>query len=283
MSYQNDNIDYHSKYLKYKKKYLDLQSKIEGGATPSFEEIVKQVESKLKTFDANLKKKGWAGADIDFKNTNNRYPGLDTATITLPEIESLIAIVQYMNDQKIVNKASENAKVFLSKKGLKNMTKFLELLTEIRKRFNEHVFGLKLRNIKVIEKVGSEYPIMKPFVWLSNNTKGTSPAGGWMKADKFNAVAVGIHRLLDDLNSRIGSIFGKLNVWTRWATEMNNKKGFDNIPNYKRDEYVAMKTKFEEGKENLVELLKNMDGQYPESKKYKFGGRSYTSKSLTKK
>ena len=283
MSYQNDNIDYHSKYLKYKKKYLDLQSRIEGGANPSFEEIVTQVESKLKEFDANLKKKGWAGADIDFKNTNNRYPGLDTATITLPEIESLIAIVQYMNDQKIVNKASENAKMYLSKKGLKNMTKFLELLTEIRKRFNEHVFGLKLNGIKVIEKVGSEYPIMKPFVWLSNNTKGTSPAGGWMKADKFNAVAKGIHRLLDDLNSRIGSIFGKLNVWTRWATEMNNKKGFDNIPNYKRDEYVAMKTKFEEGKENLVELLKNMDGQYPESKKYKFGGRSYTSKSLTKK
>ena len=57
MSYQNDNIDYHSKYLKYKKKYLDLQSKIEGGATSSFEEIVTQVESKLKEFDANLKKK----------------------------------------------------------------------------------------------------------------------------------------------------------------------------------------------------------------------------------
>ena len=32
MSYQIDNIDYYSKYLKYKKKYLDLKSEIEGGS-----------------------------------------------------------------------------------------------------------------------------------------------------------------------------------------------------------------------------------------------------------
>ena len=34
MSYQNDNIDYYSKYLKYKKKYLDLQFNIDGGKSP---------------------------------------------------------------------------------------------------------------------------------------------------------------------------------------------------------------------------------------------------------
>ena len=37
MSYQNDNIDYHSKYLKYKKKYLDLQSKIGGAKSKGIE------------------------------------------------------------------------------------------------------------------------------------------------------------------------------------------------------------------------------------------------------
>jgi uncharacterized protein YoxC len=30
----NDNVDYHSKYLKYKKKYLDIQKDLEGGAAP---------------------------------------------------------------------------------------------------------------------------------------------------------------------------------------------------------------------------------------------------------
>ena len=27
----SDNVDYHSKYLKYKKKYLDLKNELEGG------------------------------------------------------------------------------------------------------------------------------------------------------------------------------------------------------------------------------------------------------------
>ena len=31
----NDNVDYYSKYLKYKKKYLDLQAEIEGGKPTS--------------------------------------------------------------------------------------------------------------------------------------------------------------------------------------------------------------------------------------------------------
>ena len=86
----NDNIDYHSKYLKYKKKYLDLKTEIEGGKSPKpiassppgVDKKAAMTADKIKAgkdlYTAGYKKhagmiKGTAGVCLATKDTLNKF------------------------------------------------------------------------------------------------------------------------------------------------------------------------------------------------------------------
>ena len=79
----NDNVDYYSKYLKYKKKYLDLQLEIEGGKKKKSNKIAAGKDlytAGYKAYAGTIK--GAAGVCLASADTMNKFHATEISKTT---------------------------------------------------------------------------------------------------------------------------------------------------------------------------------------------------------
>ncbi len=110
----NDNVDYHSKYLKYKKKYLDLKNEIEGSGKVPHDEIYKRVAGEdlytagYKAFAGMIK--GVAGVCMASKDTLAKFHATEisktTAKKQLKEYQRVKGTAKTFGDLKKESKHS---------------------------------------------------------------------------------------------------------------------------------------------------------------------------------
>ena len=236
----NQNIDYHSKYLKYKIKYLNLKSGLDGGANelswknmpkfvPKFNEnIVKENDMKCDKFELKM-------YNFVTKKENGK--------------KSKVAKYKWCDDE---------AKVILSlKSGIRNAAEVVNrLFTEfIAKIYNFKSDGGTLTLFSIDFEANNAKCHIKLEVRYHGNKNGFSESLGWHNSK--------IHYNTTILGNKDKDYINNFYVYWRFFNEKTNvKELFDENKHFKDGYFGKVKKATIDGKEIDIEKFKSKSDSF---------------------